>query len=116
MTEWEEWGDPREEPSASYMLSYSPYDNLGPHNYPAIYVTAGLNDPRVSYHEPAKWVAKLREIQERLSRLRSPIRSAERFFIEEIIDPRQTRSVLCEFAALAAPLRVAGTPSFGTRP
>ena len=61
-------------------------------------------------------VAKLREIQERLSRLRSPIRSAERFFIEEIIDPRQTRSVLCEFAALAAPLRVAGTPSFGTRP
>ena len=63
VTEWEEWGDPREEPSASYMLSYSPYDNLGPHNYPAIYVTAGLNDPRVSYHEPAKWVAKLREIR-----------------------------------------------------
>jgi oligopeptidase B len=63
VTEWEEWGDPREEPSASYMLGYSPYDNLGPHNYPAIYVTAGLNDPRVSYHEPAKWVAKLREIR-----------------------------------------------------
>ena len=62
ITEWEEWGDPREEPSASYMLSYSPYDNTGPKPYPALYVTAGLNDPRVSYHEPAKWVAKLRSL------------------------------------------------------
>ena len=62
ITEWEEWGDPREEPSASYMLSYSPYDNTRPQAYPALYVTAGLNDPRVSYHEPAKWVAKLRAL------------------------------------------------------
>ena len=62
ITEWEEWGDPREEPSASYMLSYSPYDNTGPKPYPALYVTAGLNDPRVSFHEPAKWVAKLRNL------------------------------------------------------
>jgi len=60
ITEWEEWGDPREEPAASYMLSYSPYDNTRAVAYPALYVTAGLNDPRVSYHEPAKWVAKLR--------------------------------------------------------
>jgi oligopeptidase B len=60
VTEWEEWGDPREEPWASYMRSYSPYDNTVPADYPALYVTAGLNDPRVSYHEPAKWVAKLR--------------------------------------------------------
>jgi len=60
ITEWEEWGDPREEPAASYMLSYSPYDNVAALDYPALYVTAGLNDPRVSYHEPAKWVAKLR--------------------------------------------------------
>jgi oligopeptidase B len=58
--EWEEWGDPREEPWASYMLGYSPYDNVVPGDYPAIYVTAGLNDPRVSFHEPAKWTAKLR--------------------------------------------------------
>jgi oligopeptidase B len=59
--EWEEWGDPREEPYASYMLGYSPYDNVEPGAaYPALYVTAGLNDPRVMYHEPAKWVAKLR--------------------------------------------------------
>ena len=60
VTEWEEWGDPREEPWASYMAGYSPYDNTVAADYPALYVTAGLNDPRVSYHEPAKWVAKLR--------------------------------------------------------
>ena len=61
--EWEEWGDPREEPYASYMLGYSPYDNVEPGAaYPALYVTAGLNDPRVMYHEPAKWVAKLRAL------------------------------------------------------
>lgn len=62
VTEWEEWGDPRTEPWASYMLSYSPYDNTVPAAYPPIYVTAGLNDPRVSFHEPAKWVAKLRAV------------------------------------------------------
>ncbi|MET0458805.1 MAG: S9 family peptidase, partial [Ilumatobacteraceae bacterium] len=60
--EWDEWGDPRVEPYASYMSSYSPYDNTGPADYPALYVTAGLNDPRVSYHEPAKWVARLRAV------------------------------------------------------
>ena len=62
VTEWEEWGDPRSEPWASYMLSYSPYDNVADRDYPPIYVTAGLNDPRVGYHEPAKWVAKLRAL------------------------------------------------------
>ena len=40
------------------MLGYSPYDNIGAADYPALYVTAGLNDPRVSYHEPAKWVGQ----------------------------------------------------------
>jgi oligopeptidase B len=60
--EWEEWGDPRVEPWASYMEDYSPYDNTRPADYPALYVTAGLNDPRVSYHEPAKWVARLRAV------------------------------------------------------
>ena len=62
VTEWEEWGDPRIEPFASYMLSYSPYDNVAAADYPAMYVSAGLNDPRVAYHEPAKWVAKLRAL------------------------------------------------------
>jgi oligopeptidase B len=63
VTEWEEWGDPRAEPFASYILGYSPYDNTRPADYPALYVTAGLNDPRVSYHEPAKWVALLRRVR-----------------------------------------------------
>jgi oligopeptidase B len=63
VTEWEEWGDPREEPYASYIESYSPYDNTVPAAYPAIYITAGLNDPRVSFHEPAKWCAKLRAVK-----------------------------------------------------
>ena len=62
VTEWEEWGDPRSEPYASVMLAYSPYDNTRPADYPALYVSAGLNDPRVSVHEPAKWVARLREV------------------------------------------------------
>ena len=62
VTEWEEWGDPRSEPYASAMLAYSPYDNTTARDYPAVYVTAGLNDPRVSVHEPAKWVARLREV------------------------------------------------------
>ena len=63
VTEWEEWGDPRVEPYASYMSSYSPYDNLTARPYPAIMATAGLNDPRVSYHEPAKWIAKIRALR-----------------------------------------------------
>lgn len=63
VTEWEEWGDPRREPFASYMLEYSPYDNTRAVDYPALFITAGLNDPRVSYHEPAKWTAKLRELR-----------------------------------------------------
>jgi oligopeptidase B len=62
VTEWEEWGDPRSEPYASCMLGYSPYDNTVPGEYPAVYATAGLNDPRVSVHEPAKWIARLRDV------------------------------------------------------
>ncbi|WP_128925120.1 acyl-CoA carboxylase subunit beta [Bradyrhizobium guangxiense] len=54
--------------------------------------------------------AKLEEIQERLNKLRSPFRSAEKFWVEEIIDPRKTRSLLCEFARLAEPLRKVGPP------
>src|SRR4026208_2066326 len=58
--EWQQWGNPSREPDYSYMRSYSPYDNVAARAYPAILVTAGLNDPRVGYWEPAKWVAKLR--------------------------------------------------------
>ncbi len=61
VTEWEEWGNPVADPEVyAYMKSYSPYDNVVPAPYPAVLATAGLNDPRVSYWEPAKWVQKLR--------------------------------------------------------
>lgn len=60
--EREEWGDPRVEADARLMESYSPYDNTAPGAYPAMYVTGGLNDPRVGAHEPAKWVARLRSV------------------------------------------------------
>lgn len=63
ITEWDEWGNPATEPSASYMLSYSPYDQTTAHDYPALFITAGLNDVRVSYHEPAKWIAKIRALR-----------------------------------------------------
>jgi len=58
--EYEEWGDPRDPEYYRYMLGYSPYDNVEEKDYPMMLVTAGLNDPRVQYWEPAKWVAKLR--------------------------------------------------------
>lgn len=59
--EWPEWGNPIEDKDAyDYMLSYSPYENVAAKDYPAILATAGLTDPRVTYWEPAKWVAKLR--------------------------------------------------------
>jgi acetyl-CoA carboxylase carboxyltransferase component len=61
--------------------------------------------------------AKLKEIENRLNKLRSPFRSAEKFWVEEIIDPRKTRSLLCEFARLAEPLRTPGLPrGMTTRP
>jgi oligopeptidase B len=61
ITEWEEWGDPVHDADLySLMKSYSPYDNVTAKAYPALLVTGGLNDPRVQFWEPAKWVAKLR--------------------------------------------------------
>jgi oligopeptidase B len=62
VTEWEEWGDPRDPTYEAYMASYAPYENVAAVDYPPLLVTAGLNDPRVSYHEPAKWVARLRAV------------------------------------------------------
>jgi oligopeptidase B len=58
--EWEEWGDPRQPEPFATMLAYSPYDQVSAQAYPAMLVTSGLNDPRVQYWEPTKWVAKIR--------------------------------------------------------
>jgi oligopeptidase B len=61
VTEWEEWGDPLHDPEVyAYMKSYSPYENVTSQEYPPIFATGGLHDTRVLYHEPAKWIARLR--------------------------------------------------------
>ena len=61
--EWEEWGNPNDSQYYEYIKSYSPYDNVTAKEYPAMLITAGLNDSRVKYWEPAKWTAKLRELK-----------------------------------------------------
>ncbi|WP_298423551.1 S9 family peptidase [uncultured Kordia sp.] len=61
--EYDEWGNPNEKESYDYMKSYSPYDNVAAAAYPNMLVTTGLHDSQVQYWEPAKWVAKLRELK-----------------------------------------------------
>ena len=61
--EFEVWGNPQDETYYRYMKSYSPYDNVQPQVYPHLLVTSGLHDSQVQYWEPAKWVAKLRELK-----------------------------------------------------
>ena len=61
--EWKEWGNPKIKEEFDYMVSYSPYDNIKAVDYPHMLVTSGLNDPRVAFWEPAKFVAKLRDFK-----------------------------------------------------
>lgn len=61
--EYEEWGNPDDKPYYDYIKSYSPYDNVARREYPNILATGGLNDPRVPYWEPAKWIAKMRTLK-----------------------------------------------------
>mgnify|MGYP000915940891 FL=1 len=61
--EYEEWGNPNEEEYYNYMLSYSPYDNIKAQNYPNMLITGGINDSQVLFHEPTKYVAKLRALK-----------------------------------------------------
>ncbi len=61
--EFDEWGNPKNKNEYEYMLSYSPYDNVSKQNYPNMFVTTGLHDSQVQYFEPAKWVAKLRDLK-----------------------------------------------------
>ena len=61
--EYEQWGNPEVKADFEYMISYSPYDNIEKKNYPNILATGGLNDSQVGFHEPTKWVAKLRAMK-----------------------------------------------------
>lgn len=61
--EWEQWGNPKDPLHYAYMRQYSPYDNVTPQAYPDILVTSGINDPRVAFWEPVKWVARLRALK-----------------------------------------------------
>lgn len=61
--EFDEWGNPKQQPFYDYMLSYSPYDQVSAQAYPAMLVTTGLHDSQVQYFEPAKWVARLRALK-----------------------------------------------------
>jgi len=75
--EYEEWGNPHEKKYYEYMRSYSPYDNVKAQEYPHMLVTAGFNDPRVQYWEPAKWVAKLRAVKKDDNLLLLRVKTAE---------------------------------------
>ncbi|MEM8485703.1 MAG: S9 family peptidase [Bacteroidota bacterium] len=68
-SEYDEWGNPNDKTYYDYMLSYSPYDNVEAKDYPNMLVTTGLHDSQVQYWEPAKWVARLRDVKTDQNRL-----------------------------------------------
>jgi len=61
--EFDEWGNPKSKEYYDYMLSYSPYDNIESKDYPSLLITTGFHDSQVQYWEPAKWIAKLRDMK-----------------------------------------------------
>ena len=61
--EYDEWGNPNDPVFYEYIKSYSPYDQVKPQDYPSLLITTGLHDSQVQYWEPAKWVARLRELK-----------------------------------------------------
>jgi oligopeptidase B len=67
--EYDEWGNPNDPDAYRCICSYSPYDNVRPQGYPHMLITAGLNDPRVAYWEPAKLTARLRALKTDSNRL-----------------------------------------------
>ncbi len=67
--EYDEWGNPNQKKYYNYMLSYSPYDQVKEQNYPNMYISTGLHDSQVQYWEPAKWVAKLRQMKKNNTKL-----------------------------------------------
>jgi oligopeptidase B len=67
--EWEQWGNPKLADAYAYMRRYSPYDNVEAKPYPNLLITSGINDPRVAFWEPAKWIAKLRALRTNSSAL-----------------------------------------------
>ena len=67
--EFDEWGNPKDKTYYDYIFSYSPYDNVEAKEYPALLVTAGYHDSQVQYWEPAKWIAKLRDMKTDNNRL-----------------------------------------------
>lgn len=77
VVEYEEWGDPSDPEYHDYIRSYSPFDNVRETSYPHILATAGLNDPRVQFWEPARWVARLRSrrADDRLTLLKTDLRA-----------------------------------------
>jgi len=67
--EFDEWGNPKIKEQYEYILSYSPYDQVKAQDYPNLFITTGLHDSQVQYWEPAKWIAKLRELRTNDNRL-----------------------------------------------
>jgi oligopeptidase B len=108
--QWPELGDPNEPAVYDYMRSYSPYENVRPQRYPTLLVTAGLQDRRVDYWEPAKWVAKLRDIAvgDSLLLLRTDMGSGH-FGASGFQDANQQTAFLYAFILMA--LGMAGVPA-----